>query len=417
MIRKVMDAIHRCVAGLDVHKKTVMACRRRLLEGGQAEFEVREFGTTTAQLRLLSAWLHEWGCTHVAMESTGVLWMPVWNVLEGQFELLLVNAQHLKKVPGRKSDVKDAEWIAQLQQCGLLRASFVPPLAVRQWRELTRQRMKLSDHHTSVVNRLHKVLQTGNIKLSSVATDVLGVSGCAMIQAMIEGEADPAKLASYAKGRLKAKHAELVESLEGCLTEHHRWMLGELWEQLGQLEQDILHYDDQLRLKMSGYESQLERLDTIGGVGRRSAENILAEIGPDMSYFPTDDDLVSWGGLCPGRNESAGKQRSGKTPKGNRWLRRALMEPAWSATREKEGYLAALYRRLAPRRGKKRAAVAVARTILVAAWHILKEDVAYKDLGGDYFDRLNEEKTRTNLIKRLEKLGYEVELKQKQASA
>jgi len=417
MIRKVMDAIHRCVAGLDVHKKTVMACPRRLLENGQAEFEVREFGTTTAQLRLLSEWLHAWGCTHVAMESTGVLWVPVWNVLEGQFELLLVNAQHLKKVPGRKSDVKDAEWIAQLQQCGLLRASFVPPLLVRQWRELTRQRMKLSDHHTSVVNRLHKVLQTGNIKLSSVATDVLGVSGCAMIAAMIAGESDPQRLASYAKGRLKAKHEELVESLEGCLSEHHRWMLGELWEQLEQLERDILHYDEQIKLKMSGYERQIEQLDTIGGVGRRSAENLLAEIGPDMSWFPTDDDLVSWGGLCPGRNETGGKQGSGKTPKGNRWLRRALMEPAWSATREKEGYLAALYRRLAPRRGKKRAAVAVARTILVAAWHILKEDVAYKDLGGEYFDRLNEERTRTNLVKRLEKLGYEVELKQKQASA
>lgn len=417
MIRKVMDAIHRCVAGLDVHKLTVMVCRRRLLDGGRAEFEVREFGTTTAQLRLLSVWLHEWGCTHVAMESTGVLWMPVWNVLEGQFELLLVNAQHLKKVPGRKSDVKDAEWIAQLQQCGLLRASFVPPLLVRQWRDLTRQRMKLCDQHTSVVNRLHKVLQAGNIKLSSVATDVLGVSGCAMIEAMIKGESDPNILASQAKGRLKAKHEALVESLEGSLTDHHRWLLGELWEQLEQLERDILHYDDQLRLKMSGYERQLELLDTIGGVGRRSAENILAEIGPDMSQFPSADDLVSWVGLCPGRNESAGKQRSGKTPKGNRWLRRALMEPAWSATREKEGYLAALYRRLTPRRGKKRAAVAVARTILVAAWHILKEDVAFKDLGGDYFERLNEERTRSTLVKRLEKLGYEVELKQKQASA
>lgn len=416
MIRKVMDPIHRSVAGLDVHKQTVMACRRRLLDDRRAEFEVREFGTTTAQLRLLSQWLHQWGCTHVAMESTGVLWVPVWNVLEVDFQLLLVNAQHLKKVPGRKSDVKDAEWIAQLQQCGLLRASFVPPLQVRQWRELTRQRMKLCDQHTSVVNRLHKVLQTGNIKLSSVATDVLGASGCAMIEAMIKGESDAEKLASLAKGSLKSKHAELVEALEGCLSDHHRWMLGELWEQLEQLERDILHYDEQLRLKMSGYERELELLDTIGGVGRRSAENILAEIGPDMSCFPTDNDLVSWGGLCPGSNESAGKQRSSKTPKGNRWLRRALIEPAWSATREKEGYLAALYRRLAPRRGKKRAAVAVARTILVAAWHILKEGVAYKDLGGDHFERLNGERTKSNLVKRLEKLGYEVELKQKQAS-
>jgi transposase len=412
-----MEVIHQCVGGLDVHKKMVMACRRRLLGDGQVESEVREFGTTTLQLCALSKWLAEWGCTHVAMESTGVLWIPVWNVLEGDFKLLLTNAQHLKKVPGRKKDVSDAEWIAQLMQCGLLKPSFVPSREVRHWRTLTRHRMKLIDQHTSVVNRLHKVLQQGNIKLSSVATDVMGVSGRAMIKAMIEGESDPETLASLAKGRLKSKHEQLVESLEGRLNQDDRWVMRQLWEQLEYLEDEISRYDDQIKEKMSSYEELIERLDTIDLIERRSAENILAEIGPDMSYFPTDDNLVSWAGLCPGSDESAKKNRSGKTPKGNQWLRRALVEPAWGAARRKDGYLGALYHGVAVRRGEKRAVVAVARTILQAAWHMLSKGVDYKELGGDYFDRINGEQTKNKLIKRLEKLGYEVDLKPKQAAA
>lgn len=417
MIRKVMDAIYQNVGGLDIHQNTVVACRRRLIGNGQAEMEVKTFQTTTAELRELAKWLQEWNVTHVAMESTGIYWVPVWNILEGQFKLVLANAQQLKKVPGRKDDVPDAEWIAQCQQCGLLRSSFVPPTEVRQWRQLTRHRIKLVDQRTSVINRLHSVLEQGNIKLSSVASDILGVSGRAMIRAMSQGESDPARLAALAQGRLKSKYEDLVAALDGQLSENQRWMLNRLLEQVENLENEDDRYSERIKEQMQPYQVQLDLLDTISGVGRRSAECLLAEIGPDMSSFPSDDDLMSWGAMCPGKDRSGGKQRSSKTPKGNKWLKRVLTEASWAATREKNSYLAALYHRLKPRRGSKRAIVAVGRTILQACWHILKKGVEYKELGGDYFDHLNEDKTKTWLVKRLKKLGYEVELKPKQARA
>jgi transposase len=405
-----MDVIYRSVCGLDVHKKTVVACRRRVQPGGKVEKEVKTFATTTAALLTLVTWMAEWQVSHAAMESTGVYWKPVWNILEGHVELLLVNARHLKIVPGRKTDVKDGEWIAQLLQYGLLRASFVPTPEVRQWRDLTRHRAKLIDQHTAVVNGVHKTLEDANIKLSAVISDIMGVSGRRMLRARAGGEEDVNVLVALGHERLRATPEALQESLQGKLSAHHRWMLTMLLEQVEFLEQQIARLDTHVEEQMRPFEEQLQRLDGIDGIDRRGAQNLLAELGPEMAQCPDAGHLSSWAGMSPGNNESAGKHRSGKTAKGNKWLRRTLTQAAWAATRHKDGDLAAQYRRLAARRGKKRAIVAVGHTILVAAYHVLKEGVVYQDLGATHFDRRRRDRTVAHVVDRLQRLGYHVAL-------
>jgi transposase len=400
-----------------VHKKSVVACRRRITSSGRIEKDVATFGTTTPQVLALLGWLQEWNVTHVAMESTGVYWKPVWNLLEGHVELLLVNARHLKTVPGRKTDVKDAEWIAQLLQYGLLRGSFVPSPEVRQWRDLTRHRSKLMGQRTSVVNRLHKVLEDANVKLSSVISDLTGVSGLRMLRAMVEGETDAEVLSQLGDPKLRASQDALQESLQGKLTEHHRFMLAGLLEQVAFLEAQIARVDGRLEEQMRPFEEQIKRLDTIDGIDRVGAQSLLAELGPDMVQFSDADHLSSWAGMSPGNDESAGKRRSGKTAKGNKWLKRTLTQAAWAATKRKRGYLSAQYRRLASRRGKNRAIVAVGHTILVAAYYILRDEVAYHDLGADHFDRLRRERTVANLVSRLQRLGYNVALEATESEA
>jgi transposase len=405
-----MEVVFARCAGLDVHSKTVVVCRRIIGPDGKLDRQVRTFGTTTGELLALAEWLAKASVTHVAMESTGVFWKPVWNILEERFEIVLVNARHIKQVPGRKTDVKDCEWIAQLLQHGLLRGSFIPPAEIRELRDLTRHRAKLSDQRTAVANRIHKTLEDANIKLGTVATDILGASGRAMLEALVAGEDDPAALADLARRRLRLKIPALREALRGRVTEHHRFLLATLLEQLRFFEAQIARLDQRIAETSRPFEPALEHLATIPGVGRRTAENILAEIGADMAVFPSAAHLASWAGMCPGNNESAGKHKTGKTPKANRWLRRALIEAAWAASRTKRTYLSAQYRRLAPRRGKRRAIVALGHTILVSAYHILAQPCVYNELGADHFDRLDPQRLTRHLVRRLEKLGHKVTL-------
>ena len=412
-----MEVVYRRCCGLDVHQKTVVACRRIIGQNGKLDAQVRTFSTMTRDLLALSDWMAEAGVTHVAMESTGVFWKPIWNILEGRFEILLVNARHIKQVPGRKTDVKDCEWIAQLLQHGLLRGSFVPPTPIRELRDLTRHRAKLVGDRTSVVNRIHKTLEDANIKLGAVASDILGVSGLAMIKAIVEGEEDSEKLAELACRRLRGKIPDLRLALHGRVRDHHRFLLKTLLDHLAFLNSQIARLDERIDEVARPFQEAVQRLTTIPGIQKRTAENLIAEIGPNMEQFPSAAHLASWGGLCPGNNESAGKRKSGKTPKGNRWLGRCLTEASWAAARTKNTYLAAQYRRLAPRRGKKRAIVAVAHTILVAAYYMLRSSVSFHELGPDYFDRLHPESLTRYLVRRLEKLGHKVTLEPLQNAA
>ena len=406
-----MDTIFARVAGLDVHQKFITVGVRCRLDTGKLFAEVRTFGTMTRDLLALADYLEALGVTHVAMESTGVLWKPVWNILDGRFQLL-VNPRHVKQVPGRKSDVSDAEWIAQLLQCGLLRGSFVPKRELRELRDLTRFRAQLVSEQTRLANRIHKVLEDANIKLGAVASDILGKSGRAMLRALIRGERQPHKLADLAEGRLRAKIPELKLAMEGHFTEHHRFLIEHLLGHLDELERRVDEISERIAkcLRPLLDDARLQRLDAIAGVNRTTIENVIAEIGVDMSVFPDETHLSSWAGICPGNEESAGKRLRSHTTRKNRWLRRALVEAAWAAGRTKNSYLGAQYRRLAPRRGKKRALLAVGHSLLVILYHMLKYDRDYQDLGADYFDRLEPERLRRYLVKRLERLGYQVSL-------
>jgi transposase len=408
-----MDVMYPCCCGLEVHKKTVAACLITSTEGPEPVKEIRTCRTMTADLLALADWLQQAGCTHVAMESTGVYWRPVYNLLEGQCELLVVNAQHIKTVPGRKTDVKDAAWIAELLRHGLLRGSFIPSKPQRQLRELTRYRSRLVQDHARTLNRLQAVLEDANLKLASVVTDIAGVSARAMLEAILAGERDVETLADLARGRLRTKRDQLKEALEGRVTAHHSFLLTEHLSALEYVDEAIARVSGDIDQRLTADQEAIALLDTIPGVGQRAAEILMAEIGTDMSRFPSAKHLASWAGMCPGNHESGGKRLSGKTRKGSRWLRQILVEIAHGASKTKNTYLAAQYRRIAARRGKKRALIAVGHTILTIAYMILTRKQPYQDLGAAYFDQREQHRVERRLVQRLERLGYEVSLQPK----
>ncbi len=406
-----METIVERPAALDVHKAQVTACVRvPAADGGGREQQVAEFPTTVAGLLTLRDWLAAHGVTQVTMEATGVFWKPVWAILEDDFELLLVNARHVKQVPGRKTDVSDAAWLCQLAEAGLLKASFVPPKPIRALRNLTRYRKTQIQERAREANRLHKALEDTGIKLDCVASDLLGVSGRAMLDALVEGTTDPELLADLARGRLRAKIPALRQSLEGRFDHLHVVWIGAILAHLDFLDEQIASLTEAIGEQIGPFERAVELLGTIPGVQRRTAEVIVAEIGTDMSVFPTAKHLASWAGQCPGNDQSAGKRRSGKSRNGSKWLDWALEEAALAATRSKGTYLAAQYVRLRPRRGHKKALGAVKHSIIVACWHMLCTGELYSDLGGDYFQRRDPEKTAKRLVAQLERLGHNVTL-------
>ncbi len=406
-----MQVLYPQSAGLDVHKKTVVAA---VIIGHDAKgdplFETKTFATMTRDLLELGDWLQEHGITHVAMESTGEYWKPVYTLLEDQFVLVVVNAHHVKHVPGRKTDHNDAMWLCQLMTHGLLSASFVPPAGQRELREMTRARATMVKERVALLNRLHRTLESANIKLSSVATDLQGVSAKAMLLAIAQGQTEIADLIDLARGRLRSKKEELERALEGRVKAHHRFILTELLAQIEGLDETIDRFDAEITRLCVPFEKAVAHLDTIPGVGVAAAQQIVAEMGADMSLFPTAGHLAAWAGVAPGNHQSAGKTLSRRTRQGNRSLKRVLVEAAYAASKVKGSYLCAQYQRLVGRRGQKRAIVAVAHSILVIAYHLIQRDEDYKDLGSDYFDVRQPAKTAQRLVSRLQQLGYAVEL-------
>jgi transposase len=407
----IMDVLYANCAGLDIHKDAVVACSRRVT-AGKVMREVRTFKTTTGELLALSEWLASLGATHIAMEATGVYWKPVWNILsDGEFALILANAAHVKNVPGRKTDVNDATWLADLLAHGLIRASFVPDAQTQEQRGLLRTRKQLTRERTSHVQRLQKTLEEANIKLDSVISDVIGASGRAMIEALIAGEADPLRLASLASSRIKASPTVLGEALRGRVTRHHRFLLRLHLQHIDALDRAIAEIDKEVEANLAPFRDLIPVLTSIPGIGDLAARVLLAEIGADMSRFPTAGHLISWAGLCPQNDESAGKRRSTRMRKGAPWLKTTLIQCAWAAARKKASYLAAQFHRLRARRGPKKAVGAVAASILTAAYHMIADGTFYQDLGADHFNRRAKPNQIKRLVAKIQSLGYDVDIK------
>jgi transposase len=403
-----VEVIHPRCAGLDVHKATVVASVR-LARGRKVERHTETFGTTTGELLRLVDWLQSWRVTHVGLEATGVYWKPVWHILERHFALVLGNAREMRNVPGRKTDVSDAEWIADLVAHGLIRGSFVPPEPIQELRDLTRTRKQLVRQRTQHLQRIEKILEDANVKLSSVVTDVQGMSGRAILEALAQGETDPERLADLTSDRLKASREQQVEALRGQVRDHHRFMLRLHLGQIDGVDRAIAAVESQIETVLEPFRRAVDHLLTIPGVSNTVAAVIIAEIGTDMSRFPTHGHLLSWAGLCPGQDESAGKRRSTRSRRGG-WLKTILVQAAWAAVRTKDSYLRAQFLRLRARRGAKKAILAVAASILTAVYYMIKNDVDYKDLGADYFPRRDQKVAAFDLVRRLEHLGYRVQL-------
>jgi transposase len=404
-----MDVVHARSCGIDVHQASLAVCVS-IKEEGKSQKQKLRCGTTTAELLRLSDWLHEHQVTHVAMEATGVYWKPVWHVLEGQFKLVLANPMQVKALRGRKTDLKDGERIADFLQHGLLQGSFVPPPAIQQLRDLTRSRTVLKQEQVRIGNRIMKVLEDANIKLSSVMSGVMGVSGRQMLRAIIEGESDAKALAELARGRLRGKIPLLQQAAQGSVNEHHRFLLKQWMALWDELEMRIAQFQERIEEQIRPFEAAVKTWASLPGIDRTTAWTMVAEMGAEMGQFPTAAHAASWAGLCPGQEESAGKRQSGRTRRGNVWVRRALSQAAWGASVTKGSYFKALYHRLAARKGKKRAIIAVAHALLVTGYMLLWTGKQFEDLGADYFDRLDQERLTKRLVKRLERMGHKVSL-------